>query len=216
MTIYQRIRAAVPIGQAARRYGLTVSQGGMALCPFHHDTHPSLKLNEDYFFCFGCGATGDVIDFTAWLLGISQREAAQKLAMDFGLNPRPPAQQQNIPRPDAELSQNAESSQAMERFCICVLSDYLRLLRIWRLRYEPKAPGEEFHNRFVEACWMTAYVDHLLDCLLSGIPDVRQDAVTALTEGGKIYRLQDYMEQKKKEEEIIVQRKYPERHDRCA
>jgi len=63
MTIYQQIRAAVPIGQAARRYGLAVSQGGMALCPFHHDTHPSLKLNEDYFFCFGCGATGDVIDF---------------------------------------------------------------------------------------------------------------------------------------------------------
>ncbi len=62
MTIYQQIRAAVPIGQAARRYGLAVSQGGMALCPFHHDTHPSLKLNEDYFFCFGCGDTGDVID----------------------------------------------------------------------------------------------------------------------------------------------------------
>jgi len=47
MTIYQQIRAAVPIGQAARRYGLAVSQGGMALCPFHHDTHPSLKLNKD-------------------------------------------------------------------------------------------------------------------------------------------------------------------------
>ena len=202
MTIYQQIRAAVPIGQAARRYGLAVSQGGMALCPFHHDTHPSLKLNEDYFFCFGCGATGDVIDFTARLFGISQREAAQKLAMDFGLNPLPPAQQQNIPRPNAELSQS------MERICVCVLSDYLRLLRIWRLRYEPKALGEDFHDRFVEACRMTAYVDHLLDCLLSSIPEARQEAVIALTEGGKIYRLQDYVEQKKKEEEIIVQHKY--------
>ena len=48
MTIYQQIRAAVSVGQAARRYGLAVSQGGMALCPFHHDTHPSLKPNEDY------------------------------------------------------------------------------------------------------------------------------------------------------------------------
>lgn len=202
MTIYQQIRAAVPIGQAAQRYGLAVSQGGMALCPFHHDTHPSLKLNEDYFFCFGCGATGDVIDFTARLFGISQKEAAQKLASDFGLNPLPPAQQQNIPRPDAE------SSQAMERLCICVLSDYLRLLRIWQLRYEPKAPGEDFHDRFVEACWMTAYVDHLLDCLLSSIPEVRREAVTALEEGEEIYRLQDYVEQRKKEEGIIVQHKY--------
>ncbi|MDO5151898.1 MAG: hypothetical protein Q4D50_00860 [Eubacteriales bacterium] len=104
----------------------------------------------------------------------------------------------------------------MERLCICVLSDYLRLLRIWRLRYEPESPGEDFHDRFVEACRMTAYVDHLLDCLLSSIPEVRRDAVTALAEGGEIYRLQTYVERKKKEEEIIVQRKYPERHDRCA
>ncbi len=94
-----------------------------------------------------------VIDFTARLFGISQKEAAQKLAMDFGFDPRPPVLQQNIPRPDAE------PFQSMERFCVCVLSDYLRLLRIWRLRYEPKAPGEDFHDCFVEACRMTAYVD---------------------------------------------------------
>jgi len=210
MNQYEQIKAVIPLREAARRYGLTASQGGMALCPFHHDTHPSLKMNEDYFFCFGCGATGDVIDFTARLFGISQREAAEKLASDFGLTPRPPTLQQNSPRPDAE------SSQAMERFCICVLSDYLRLLRIWLLRYEPKSPGENFHDRFVEACRMTAYVDHLLDCLLSSTPEVRQGAVTALTESGEIYRLQDYVAQKKKEEEIIVQHKYPERHDRCA
>lgn len=210
MTIYQQIKAAIPLREAAQRYGLAVSQGGMALCPFHHDTHPSLKLNEDFFFCFGCGATGDVIDFAARLFGISQKEAAQKLAMDFGITPRPPTQQQNIPRPDAE------PFQSIERFCICVLSDYLRLLRIWRLRYEPKALGEDFHDRFVEACRTIAYVDHLLDCLLGNIPEVRQEAVTALTESGEIYRLQDHVEQRKKEEESIVQRKYPERHDRCA
>lgn len=210
MNQYEQIKAVIPLREAAQRYGLGVSQSGMALCPFHRDTNPSLKLNEDYFFCFGCGATGDVIDFTARLFGISQREADHKLAVDFGLNPLPPAQQQNIPKPDAE------SSQAMERLCICVLSDYLRLLRIWRLRYEPKSPGDEFHECFVEACRMTAYVDHLLDCLFSSIPEVRQEAVTALTEGGKIYRLQDYVEQRKKEDESIVQHKYPERHDRCA
>ncbi len=209
MNQYEQIKTAIPLREAAQRYGLAVSQGGMALCPFHRDTHPSLKLNEDYFFCFGCGATGDVIDFTARLFGISQREAVQKLAMDFGLNPLPLARQ-NIPKPDAE------SSQAMERLCVCVLSDYLRLLRIWRLRYEPKVPGEDFHERFVEACRMTGYADYLLDCLFSSIPEVRQKAVTALTKSGKIYRLQDYVEQKKKEEETIVQRKYPHRHDRCA
>ena len=56
MTIYETIKAAVPVRQAAEHYGLRVNRNGMACCPFHNDRHPSLKLNEDYFFCFGCGA----------------------------------------------------------------------------------------------------------------------------------------------------------------
>ena len=45
-----------------------------------------MKVNEDYFYCFGCGVTGDVIDFTARFYDLSPREAAEKLAQDFGLN----------------------------------------------------------------------------------------------------------------------------------
>ncbi|MGN0977523.1 MAG: CHC2 zinc finger domain-containing protein [Faecousia sp.] len=48
------------------------SRHGMALCPFHEGYHPSLKLDE-WYYCFGCHATGNVIDFTARLFGISQR-----------------------------------------------------------------------------------------------------------------------------------------------
>ena len=56
MTIYGTIKAAISVKQAAEHYGLKVNRNGMACCPFHNDRHPSLKLNEDYFFCFGCGA----------------------------------------------------------------------------------------------------------------------------------------------------------------
>ena len=62
MNIYETIKAAISVKQAAEHYGLKVSRNGMACCPFHNDRHPSLKLNEEYFFCFGCGAKGDVID----------------------------------------------------------------------------------------------------------------------------------------------------------
>ena len=55
MTIYEIIKAAISVKQAAKHYGLNVNRNGMACCPFHNDRHPSLKLNEDYFFCFGCG-----------------------------------------------------------------------------------------------------------------------------------------------------------------
>ena len=54
MTIYETIKAAISVKQAAEHYGLKVSHNGMACCPFHNDRHPSLKLNEDYFFCFAC------------------------------------------------------------------------------------------------------------------------------------------------------------------
>ena len=71
MTIYGTIKAAISVKQAAEHYGLKVNRNGMACCPFHNDRHPSLKLNEDYFFCFGCGAKGDVIDLVARLFNLS-------------------------------------------------------------------------------------------------------------------------------------------------
>ena len=85
MTIYETIKAAVPVRQAAEHYGLRVNRNGMACCPFHNDRNPSLKLNEEYFYCFGCGAKGDVIDFVARLFDLSNYEAAQRLAADFGI-----------------------------------------------------------------------------------------------------------------------------------
>jgi len=62
MNIFETVKAAVTVRQAAEHYGLKINRSGMICCPFHDDRHPSLKLNEDYFYCFGCGAKGDVID----------------------------------------------------------------------------------------------------------------------------------------------------------
>ena len=86
MNIYESIKAAISVKQAAEHYGLKVSRNGMACCPFHNDRHPSLKLNEEYFFCFGCGAKGDVIDFVARLFDLNSYEATQRLAADFGIS----------------------------------------------------------------------------------------------------------------------------------
>ena len=62
MNLFETVKAAVHPRMAAERYGLPVRQGIMTCCPFHDDRTPSMKLNEDYFYCFGCGASGDVID----------------------------------------------------------------------------------------------------------------------------------------------------------
>lgn len=68
MTIYESVKASVTPRMAAERYGLKVHPNGMACCPFHPDRHPSMKLNQDYYYCFGCGSRGDVVDLIQWPL----------------------------------------------------------------------------------------------------------------------------------------------------
>ena len=80
--ILQCVKQAVTTKQAALFYGLKVNKNGMCCCPFHADRNPSMKVDER-FHCFGCGADGDVINFTALLLHLSQGEAARKLASDL-------------------------------------------------------------------------------------------------------------------------------------
>ena len=67
MTLFELVKQNICVPDAAEHYELQVNRNGMCLCPFHEDRHPSMKLNERYFYCFGCGATGDVIDLVARL-----------------------------------------------------------------------------------------------------------------------------------------------------
>ena len=136
MTIYETIKAAISVKQAAEHYGLKASSNGMTCCPFHHDRHPSLKLNKDYFFCFGCGAKGDVIDLVTRLFNLSNYEAAQKLAADFGLDPKPPTAAA-LPKPKHPCIRQFRED---EMLCFWVLTDYLHLLEDWKVRYAPKTP----------------------------------------------------------------------------
>ena len=78
MINFAQIKQAVTTRQAAEAYGLSVNSRDMCRCPFHNDQTPSMKVDET-FYCFGCGAVGDVITFTARLFGISAGSAARKL-----------------------------------------------------------------------------------------------------------------------------------------
>ena len=139
MTIYETIKAAISVKQAAEHYGLKVSHNGMACCPFHNDRHPSLKLNEDYFFCFGCGAKGDVIDLVARLFNLSSYDAAKKLAYDFGIDPDKPPAAAALRKPKYPL---AKAFQKETLHCQRVLCDYLHLLEHWKMQYAPKTPDD--------------------------------------------------------------------------
>ena len=152
MTWFELIKQVVRIPEAAAYYGLHVSRNGMACCPFHDDRHPSMKLNERYFYCFGCGATGDVIDLVAKLFGLSSYEAAKKLAHDFGIDPDKPPAAIALPKPERPLLRAYRQD---EVHCLRVLCDYLHLLESWKVQYTPKTPEDVLDDRFVEACQMS-------------------------------------------------------------
>ena len=196
MTMYENIKAAISVKQAAEHYGLKASRNGMACCPFHNDRHPSLKLNEDYFFCFGCGAKGDVIDLVARLFDLSGYEAAQKLAADFCINTEPGQATAASCKPKRpHIRQFRED----EMLCFRVLTDYLHLLEDWKVRYAPKTPDEPYDDRFVEACQMHCHIEYMADVLTVGDLEKRVALVDELMKNGRIAFLKEYTAQKKKE-----------------
>ena len=166
--VFETVKQSVTIREAAERYGIEVRRNSMACCPFHDDKNPSMKLNEEYFYCFGCGATGDVIDLTARLYNLSPKEAAEKLAQDFGLiydSQAPP--RRNYVRQKTEAQKFQESRDHAFR----VLADYFHLLRKWETGYTPKTPVEPMHPRFLEAVQQKDYIGYLLDSFLEDSPE---------------------------------------------
>lgn len=161
--VFETVKQFVTVREAAERYGIEVKRGGMACCPFHDDKNPSMKLNEEYFYCFGCGATGDVIDLTARLYNLSTKEAAEKLTQDFGLiyDSQAPPRRRYV-RQKTEAQKFRENRQR----CYRVLSDYYYLLKKWEADRSPRTPEEEPHPRFVEAIQKKTYVEYLLDLFL--------------------------------------------------
>ena len=161
-SVFEVVKQSVTAREAAELYGIAVGRGGMACCPFHDDRHPSMKV-DTRFHCFGCGADGDVIDFTARLYDLSPKEAAEKLAQDFGLSydSKAPLRRSYV-RQKSEVQMRKEKREHGWR----VLTDYYHLLRKWEADYSPKTPDEDPHPRFLEAIQKKDYMGYLLDTFL--------------------------------------------------
>lgn len=130
-------------------------------CPFHKEKTPSLRVYEHGFYCFGCGAGGDIINFTARLFTLSNHEAAEKLDSDFGLG-----------LTDAEydavadmkytyakkLSANAEKrfKQKINELCEIRYS-------LWCIRFEGIATTEAQAQRYAHAQAAVEFLDYIID-----------------------------------------------------
>ncbi len=172
ISLFQQVKSQVAARQAAERYGVQISRNGMARCIFHQDQHPSMKIDERYY-CFACHETGDVIDLTAKLFGLSPYEAAKKLAEDFGIGPQPPGQSLSVAKKASALSEYQE-----EQRILSLLIHYERFLKKTRDRFAPSMTDTEtWDELFVQTIWHLSAVDFAINCLFSADPHERKDMV---------------------------------------
>ena len=79
--LLSRIDIVEIIGQTVqlKKHG----SGYKGLCPFHAENTPSFNVSssKQFYHCFGCGASGDIIKFLREHEGLTFMEAIEKLAV---------------------------------------------------------------------------------------------------------------------------------------
>jgi DNA primase/energy-coupling factor transporter ATP-binding protein EcfA2 len=97
----QDIKQRLSILQVLACYNIQPDRHHQILCPFHPDDKPSCKIypKTNTYHCFGCGKTGDAIQFIQDKEGITKHEAILK-AGSF-INPP------STPTPQSEKPQSA-------------------------------------------------------------------------------------------------------------
>lgn len=150
MGLFDEVKQNVTVWQAAERYGLKPNRSGLIRCIFHNDKSPSMKVDRRYY-CFGCGCTGDAIDFTAQLFDIGLKDAAMKLADDFGIpySGRDRGSPQNRRSVSAKKPEPTpeELWQKKHLRCLRAYLDYRSLLLKWKEQYAPKTWTESEFGR---------------------------------------------------------------------
>lgn len=196
MTPFELAKASVSVCEAADMYGLKIGRNKMANCPFHNDRSPSLYIQADHFYCFGCGEHGDVIDLTAGLFGLTKIEAARKLLNDFGIDQCETGAKTKTKRVSPY---EKVRTHAVEQRCVKTLLEYRRLLWLWKQELAPKSPDAPLDDRFVEACHNLEVTDYRLQLLDDAAGDERQRIANEFLSSKLIERIEQRLNDLKKE-----------------
>lgn len=154
MTQIDKVRA-IPIREVFQRYGFEIGRGGFCRCPFHQERTPSCKVYQDSFYCFGCGAHGDAIDFVKQYDKVGFREAVDRLSAQFGIADDSRSTAQRVADGKAAFMHKIAREKREK--------EHKDLVNLWRsavesLRYaeavmeafEPEIQDEEWSEAF---CW---------------------------------------------------------------
>ena len=152
----ENIKAALDIERIFSFYGYEPNRQGFVNCPFHNEKTASCKIypKSNSFYCFGCGAGGDVIDFVRLLYGLDFRQACVRLEADFGLvGVTDSASPELSERAKKRNAEKAEYKALKERFVL-----YNQIIRDNR----PKAVGEPISPEFAKAINEMPHIENRL------------------------------------------------------
>ena len=165
MNIFEKVRASITMTQVAELYGIDTRRS-MINCIFHDDKTPSMKLYDDHYYCFGCGAYGDAVSFAAQVTGLSQYEAAKQLCSAFGI-----VHNSNEPfiKPMIQREQETKAFR--------ILSDYCKMLREWHEKYKPTRPNSGPHPLFIESLNNQGEYENYCNIFISGTKEERKNFI---------------------------------------
>lgn len=161
MNFFEEIKSRVTVKNVCDLYGIELNRAGFCCCFLHNEKTPSMKIydGDRGFHCFGCGATGDVIDFVKSLFGIEFREAVIKINDDFFLglpinknlteNEKIAIAKASYERKKKNEAEKAEQQKLEDEYW-AAYEEWLKYDE-YKRKYAPKDPNEEFHPLYVEA-----------------------------------------------------------------
>lgn len=147
MSEAEQICSELKIIDVMQFYGVQFNNRGFANCPFHKEKTASLKTHDNHYKCFGCGASGGVIDFVMETFGITFQQAIIRLDNDFqlGLTSKRPTLRER-----AQKAENRRIEAVYQRLRANLQEDYKTLCLVHCILYKRMLDGEEWLNKYLE------------------------------------------------------------------
>ena len=182
MNLFETVRTNVKAIDVVSMAGLKPNRSKMICCPLHNDKHPSMKVDRRYF-CFGCGAKGDAVDFVANCYGLSLKEAAEKIISDFGLTYNNTGYAEGVRKPIAAKRSEYQIWAEKKQELFAHLSRLHEQLREMKMRYAPKdREDSEWSPLFVMAAKELTYVEYLYDyCMFEATEEELKRKIDEIT-----------------------------------
>lgn len=154
-----KIRQLNSLNDQLTKYGIEVDRKGFTRCPFHNEKTASFRVYPDNsFYCFGCGAHGDVIGFVMKIENIGFQEACERLDGDLSYS-----EQRRLVHKKREREKKLNAA-------VDIARAYWKAFDNWRINeniikaFEPKGPDAAPCSAFLRALGNRSHYEHELDC----------------------------------------------------